>query len=432
MGNCAVISSRLAGIQRSASPSPSSQRSKLENLRSLALRGSWTLPPIINQPILGQKVSDTIHPKSPSVPEKRHKMTAAPLSTKIYGIPTYDALFKYVLSDDNIRSSFFHAFVPNLNIKSSTRLDDHMNPIQLLRDFLHRKDNGITINRLNSLPGVLLGVMDQSHSSIVQDEDATIFFHEICGHFGDIQKSFPKAKYDGTMDFVCEVDNDEYVMVEMQVMPQNCWDNRSLTYVAAYYGNQLHKGADWRHIRKVIGINILGGGKSDPAHGKDIPGRYVRHYKFQEQLHSDTQGLPKRCIPGMELVQYSIMNALDDNRPDSEQKDWITFLKRGHRMNEEEVAISITTPEVKRAFERAKLGNLPGEVRERYVAEDLEFDRYSDHTSKLVSEAVSEAEYKKASEIAEIARKMLVRGMALEDIAECTGLTKEEVEAMKD
>ena len=101
-------------------------------------------------------------------------------------------------------------------------------------------------------------------------------------------------------------------------------------------------------------------------------------------------------------------------------------------MTEEEVAISITTPEVKRAFERAKLGNLPGEVRERYVAEDLEFDRYSDHTSKLVSEAVSEAEHKKASEIAEIARKMLVRGMPLEDIAECTGLTKEEVEAMKD
>ena len=69
-----------------------------------------------------------------------------------------------------------------------------------------------------------------------------------------------------------------------------------------------------------------------------------------------------------------------------------------------------------------------GEIRERYVAEDLEFDRYSDHTNKLVREGVREGEHKKASEIA---RKMLVVGRPLEEIAECSGLTKQEVEAMK-
>ena len=67
------------------------------------------------------------------------------------------------------------------------------------------------------------------------------------------------------------------------------------------------------------------------------------------------------------------------------------------------------------------------EIRQRYVAEDLEFDRYSDHTNKLVSEGFSEGELKKAFEIA---RKMLVRGRPLEEIAEDSGLTKEEVEAM--
>ena len=72
--------------------------------------------------------------------------------------------------------------------------------------------------------------MDQSHSSIVKDEHATIFLHEMIGHFGDIQKSFPKTKYDGTVDYVCELDNDEYVMVELQVTPQNCWDMRALGY----------------------------------------------------------------------------------------------------------------------------------------------------------------------------------------------------------
>jgi hypothetical protein len=92
-------------------------------------------------------------------------------------------------------------------------------------------------------------------------------------------------------------------------------------------------------------------------------------------------------------------------------------------MNEKEVANIITTPGVLQVFESARLGNLPGEVRERYVVEDLEFGRYSEHTNMLVREG----EHKTASEIA---RKMLVRGRPLEEIAEDSGLTKEEVEVM--
>ena len=154
-------------------------------------------------------------------------MTAAPLSPKLYGIATHDALFKHLLINDTIRSSFFHAFVPDLKIESSTRIDDHMNPIQklqLLRGFIHRQDTASTVNRLNSLPEVLLGVMDQSNTSFVKDKGATKFFKKILDHFPDMRKSFPKAKYDGTMDFVCQTDNGECVMVEMQVAPQNCWD----------------------------------------------------------------------------------------------------------------------------------------------------------------------------------------------------------------
>ena len=85
---------------------------------------------------------------------------------------------------------------------------------------------------------------------------------------------------------------------------------------------------------------------------------------------------------------------------------------------------SIKTPEVLLAFERARLDKLPGKVRERYVEQDLEFDRYSDHTSKLVREGRREG-------VLEIARKMLVRGRPLEEIVEDTGLTKVEVEVMK-
>jgi predicted transposase/invertase (TIGR01784 family) len=65
------------------------------------------------------------------------------------------------------------------------------------------------------------------------------------------------------------------------------------------------------------------------------------------------------------------------------------------------------------------------------VEQDLEFDRYSDHTSKLVREGRREGAFEGRREGAfEIARKMLVRGRPLEEIVEDSGLTKEEVEAM--
>ena len=324
---------------------------------------------------------------------------------QVYGIATYDALFKYVLSEDSIRPSFFHAFVPDLTITSSQRLDEHMNPLQelqLLRDFIHRKDTEETVGRISSSPGVCLGLVDASPSSFVKDDDATTFLHEMVGHFEDIKKAFPRAKYDGTMDFVCKLDTGDYAMVEMQVIPQNYWDRRALAYVAAFYGNQLYKGDKWeQHIKKVIGINILGGGKDDKVHWGKTPDEYVRYYKFQEQLHEERG---KRYIDGIELIQYSIMNAPEvAPTSDQEKQDWITFFKRGHRMSEEQVSEQIKTTAVLEAFNRATLSRLPASVRRSYDDEDHQFDIYSEYTEKFVADKV-------AKEVAEQLEKALEKG----------------------
>ena len=93
-------------------------------------------------------------------------------------------------------------------------------------------------------------------------------------------------------------------------------------------------------------------------------------------------------------------------------------------MNEQEVTANIKTPEVLQAFERARLAKLPREVRERYIAEDLEYDRYSDHTNKLLNEARKEGKK-------ETARNLLDLDVHMEKIIKATGLTKEEIEALK-
>ena len=359
---------------------------------------------------------------------------------QVYGIATYDALFKYVLSEDSIRPSFFRAFIPDLDIVSSERLDDHMNPLQrlqLLRSFLNADHTSEVVSRLSTDPKTKVS----SSFGELGDPQATAFLHELLGRFEELQIAFPEQKYDGTMDFVCRLSNGELALVEMQVRPQNYWDRRALAYVALCYGNQLYKGDQFQHIKKAIGINILGGGKDALKHWQSSPEEYVRHYKFQDQLNNKD-----RIIDGMELIQYSIMNAPKDPLT-QEQNDWITFFKEGHLMTEEKVKETIQTESVRVAFRRAKLNELPAKVLSGYEAEDTQYERYSDFTDKKVEEGREEGreegiaigeergivigeERGKFEKALEMARKMKKDGLSIEVISNYTGLSKEEIEGL--
>jgi predicted transposase/invertase (TIGR01784 family) len=196
---------------------------------------------------------------------------------------------------------------------------------------------------------------------------------------------------------------------------------------AAFYGNQLRKGGHWKDIQKVIGINILGGGKDNLNHWGDTPNEYVRHYKFQEQLHN-TESMyvnKPRFVDGIELIQYSIMNAPEeDPASDREKKDWITFFKRGHRMTESQVQEQIQTPEVLQAFERAKFSSMPRGVKEDYDDEESQYDRYSQHTAAEVAKGE-----KRGLFTAALGMKKLK--IPTNQIVRATGLSPAEVDEMK-
>ena len=90
-------------------------------------------------------------------------------------------------------------------------------------------------------------------------------------NFEDIEKAFPKAKYNGTMDFVCKLANGDFSLVEMQVLPKDNWDERALAYAAAFYGKQIGKGQNWfdhqeslwhRHSRRRHSTTSSLGGNS--------------------------------------------------------------------------------------------------------------------------------------------------------------------------
>ena len=338
---------------------------------------------------------------------------------QVYGIATYDALFKYILSCDEVRPSFLKTFIPDLGIVSSERVDDHMNPIQSLQNiksFLFKEETTKALHLFKETDEELYVALKGNHHPL-----GTAFLKELLRHFDDMKQAFPKAPRDGVMDFVCRLENGDYAMVEMQVMPENYWDRRALAYVAAFYGNQLRHGDSWAEIKKVIGINILGGGSTNKQHWTETPNQFVRHYKVQEQLHG-----AKRYIDGMELIQYSLANAPEKDM-DRSQQDWVRFFKDGHHMDPQDVKKHIVTKEVLLAFERAQLKKLPREIRQAYEAQDTEFSRYSEHTESLVKEGEekgreegrSEGEHSKTLEVV---RNMVKFGLPEDQIAKITGL----------
>ena len=349
-------------------------------------------------------------------------------SSQVYTIPTYDSIFKWVLSEDSIRPSFFHAFIPHIQVESSTRLDEHMNPVetlQLARHFLNDKEISSAVELLQKKTHWKVCMKDSDEW--IPNDISTRLLSGFVERFSEIQEAFPKAEFDGTMDFVCKLNTNEYVLIEMQIRPQDHWDKRALSYLAAFYSNQIRKGSKWFELERVIAVNILGGGKDNMSHWKDSSNQCIRHYKMQEQLQKN----PARFIDWIELIQYSLSNASLEDFDTQEKKDWILFFKEAHHMTEETVKKKIKTPAVLAAFEKAKITNLPKEVRKVYEEEEKKYAEYSIHIAEEVAKGKAEgkAEGQLETKI-EIARSLKNRGMEISVIQEISGLSEKEIKQL--
>jgi hypothetical protein len=121
-------------------------------------------------------------------------------------------------------------------------------------------------------------------------------------------------------------------------------------------------------------------------------------------------------------------------------------------MTEKEVADQIKTPAVLRAFELAKISELPASVRANYEDEDVAYDRFSEYTAeqrkaaKLEGLLEGEVKGKVEGEVkgklegllegevkgkVEVAKNLVKIGLPAHKIQEVTGLSLEVIESMK-
>ena len=346
-----------------------------------------------------------------------------------FAIPTFDATFKHILSDPEVRLSFLKVFTKNPHIISSEQLNEHLSPLQnlsKLRSFVDGKDANNFLVRFQKHPkNFTVYEQREKKGEKSVDEAGTKFLSELIENFSEIKYLVPSRDRNSQLDFVCESlldDNKtrERSLVEVQVVPQDYWDNRALAYAAYYYGRQLTRGSDWQDLKRVIAINILGGGPNEEQHWKKTPGEWYRHYVFKDLKHG-------HVINGIELYQYSIQSsgALKSSHH-IEEREWIDFLRSANK-KPGDVIKGIQTPAIQKAYELVRFKSLPPQIKIQYETEEFGFHRYSQHTQEKIEEGREEG---KDINARNTARKMIKKKMDIDTIIEFTELTREKIEQL--
>lgn len=353
-------------------------------------------------------------------------------SNQVYANPIFDAAAKYLLASDEIRLEFIKLFSKESDIVSTELLDNSLNPLRKLtqaRNFLKDKKHIDLIKKIKQQNDLgHIRVQTLGNRNVWENiENGGAFLSDLSKVFDDLKDSFPPLERHSQLDVVCRLTNGSYALVEVQVAPQNYWDNRALSYAAAFYGNQLKRGGDWEKLEKVIAINLLGG---ERKHWTNAPNEIVRHYKFISEV-----GEQRHEIDTLQLIQYNLLSAEISSVEDIGFREWLEFWTKADEMTEQDVS-HLTTKSVKDAYERVKVKDFPESVLKDYAKQQDEYARYSQHVRQEVEEAQQKAleegiKRGKKAEKVETVLKLLEIGLSDDKIIQATQIKPKKLEKLK-
>jgi predicted transposase/invertase (TIGR01784 family) len=222
----------------------------------------------------------------------------------------------------------------------------------------------------------------------------------------------PGAK-ETILDVRCHDQTGAEYIVEMQVIPQAFFDKRVLYYAAKAYSQQLDKGEQYHELKPVIFLGIL-------------------NFNFT----ADSHYLSTHCIHNIETKEHVLQDFRFTfaelpkfNKTESElqtiEDKWLFFLKYAKELTA--IPEVIREAAIREAFEMVNSLNWDKEtmhwytMRNIYVQDEINRVRYG--YDKGLAEGKLESQH-------EIARAMLIKGISLETVAECTQLSLHEVKIL--
>jgi predicted transposase/invertase (TIGR01784 family) len=214
------------------------------------------------------------------------------------------------------------------------------------------------------------------------------------------------------IDILAKTKDGELVNIEMQREDEKNMTARALFYWSRLFAGQLEVSQKYHQLKRTISINIL----NFTLFENDE--RYWR----KGYLKDDHNNEKFTDLLEMHFLELNKMRQVEEESPIT---FWIEFFKDPY--SQKIASICEFVPEIREAksiFEKAKSD--PGAQELMRIREKAIRDYTSDIASaKDEGEAIGLEKGKR-----ETAMKLLARGMSVDDIAEITGLSTDEVEKM--
>ena len=228
---------------------------------------------------------------------------------------------------------------------------------------------------------------------------------------------FSEVERKAVFDIFCQAKSGERFVVEMQKAKQRYFKDRALFYVSRPIVEQAIKGEEWNF--KLAAVYLIGVLDFEYDVGEE------RRKILRDVMLKDQDGDLFYDKLQFKFLQMPLFNKTESEL-ETQQDKWLYFLK--NLANFDSIPSILREPVFEKAFHTAELAAMSPEERAKYEA-NLQI--YRDNFAALET-AILEGEERgktigRAEERLSIAIKMLKRNRPMDEIAEDTGQTIDEI-----
>src|SRR5574344_1185026 len=220
-----------------------------------------------------------------------------------------------------------------------------------------------------------------------------------------------------SFDIICTDQNGERYIIEMQYTIQKFIMDRSLYYACKLYSRSGKKGRWDYSVKGIISINLLNFELSEEPN-------------FRSDYEILNRDYPERKIEKLKLIFLQIPR-ISDNFENcvSELEQWIYLLKNITTM--EYKSIGALKEEFQKILDLAKASALTDSEKAAHEESEKHYRDYVNTISYAEEKGIERGRTEgKAEEKLAVAKAMKTKGLDVNILAECTGLSIKEIEKL--
>jgi hypothetical protein len=266
-------------------------------------------------------------------------------------------------------------------------------------------------------------VLEGFLSELLQDD---IKIHRILESEGNKEDESDKFN---RVDVLAENNKKELIIIEVQNTRELYYFQRMLYGVSKAITEYIHEGNLYSEVRKVYSVNIV---YFDLGQGSDYIYRGITHFKGLHtgdtlRLSTKQRNTFVRENAGDIFPEYYVLRVNEfNNKAKTPLDEWMRFLKSGI-IDEQATAKGLQAARV-----RLNVANMSEQERRAYerhmdnirIQWDVLTTAHEEGRDEGMKEGIKESVQQEKKETA---KKLLEKGLPLELIAECTGLSIDEI-----